>query len=139
MYVGGPLAQFAGVLSTISKNTYVKLVEQKKYQVRMHEQQQQHRTNASQSSGRFETTSLSFREVVEAFAERNSVEFTPRHGKFYQGKQLWLFGGVVCHMDNNVMFAMPMTTAGERKRSLAGEEEKSWTPVDLEELLRMTQ
>jgi hypothetical protein len=42
-------------------------------------------------------------------------------------------------MDNNVMFTMPTTTAGERKRSLAGEEEKSWTPVDLEELLRMTQ
>lgn len=130
------MTQFAGVLSTISKNTYVKLVEQKKYQVRM---QEQHRSNASHS-GRFETTSLSFREVVEAFAERNNVEFTPRHGKFYQGKQLWLFGRVVCYMDNNVMFAMSMATAGERKRSLAaGEEEKSWMPVDLEELLRMTQ
>lgn len=108
-------------------------MEQKKYQVRM---QEQLRSNASQSS-RFETTSLSFREVVEAFAERSNVEFTPRHGKFYQGKQLWLFGRVVCYMDNNVMFAM--STTGERKRGLAGEEEKSWIPVDLEELLRMAQ
>ena len=135
MYLGGPLAQFAGVLGTISKNTYLKLVEQKKHQVRM---QEQLRSTASQSS-RFETTSLSFREVVEAFAERSNVEFTPRQGKFYQGKQLWLFGRVVCYMDNNVMFAMSSPTAGERKRDLAGEEDKSWIPVDLEELLRMTQ
>ena len=139
-----PLAQYASVLKTISNNNYLKLVEQKKSQLRNEEKQRRERENANIASARFESA-VTFKEVVEAFAERNNIEFLPKVGKSHEGKQLWQFGNCICFMDNNVLFTNSavggINGVNGRKRGLSGQSAaaEKWVPVDLEELLAMAQ
>ena len=79
---------------------------------------------------------VTFREVVEEFAARNGVTFTPKLSNTGQvvvadGKQLWSFAGSIsCYIDQNVVFARI------RKKDAPGAQ-NSWTPVSLETLLDM--
>ena len=83
--------------------------------------------------------SVTFKEVVEAFALKHNVEFTPRIGKYYQGKQMWMFGRSLCHLDQNVVFVS--TSDKGAKRSAEGGSDASgygWQPIGLEELLHLS-
>lgn len=78
--------------------------------------------------------SVSFKEVVETFAERSGVPFHPKHGSSHlaEGKQLYQFGSLLCYIDQNVLFVQ----SGERA---SGNGSRAWRPVDLEEALVMAQ
>ena len=67
--------------------------------------------------------SASFKDVVESFAEENSICFVPRQGRFYEGKQLWQFGSVNIFIENDVAFWSSSYS--------------SFEPVTLDELLRI--
>ena len=62
-----------------------------------------------------------FREVVEDFARRNDIDFTPRFGanSSKDGKQVFSFGGVSIYLDKDVVFAQRAS---------------SWYPTSLEDL-----
>ena len=66
---------------------------------------------------------LSFKELVESFAESNDVLFAPKDGCSIDGKQIWLFGSCHTYIEHDVIFL--------RNHSASN----SWTPVTLEELL----
>eukprot|EP00940_MAST-03C_sp_MAST-3C-sp2_P000469 g469.t1 len=68
---------------------------------------------------------LTFREVVEIFASKNSISFVPnvRRGEV-DGNQVYDFGNVSVYLNRNVAFAQ---SKDDRFR---------WDPVDLSELLR---
>jgi len=127
---GGPLAQFQGVLGALSGNNYVKQLESRKQEMRIqqtHQQQLQAVKNAKHTA----SLSITFKEVVEAFAELHNMEFTPKVGKLLEGKQLWQFGRCVCYMEHNVIFTLEGSGTGNK------EKDRRWIPVDLEELLVM--
>jgi hypothetical protein len=79
--------------------------------------------------------SVSFKQVVETFAEQNGLLFHPKMDKHgigstdhVEGKQLYLFGPLLCYIDQNVLFVQSATSGAGR----------TWRPVDLEEALEMT-
>lgn len=77
--------------------------------------------------------SVSFKEVVESFAERSGLPFHPKHGsdQLVEGKQLYLFGTLSCYIDQNILFV-------QSGKSTSGNS-RVWRPVDLEEALVMAQ
>jgi hypothetical protein len=81
---------------------------------------------------------VSFKEVVEEFAARNSVTFTPKLDNSGQvmiadGKPLWRFADKIsCYIDQNVVFVRKASTAVE------GVGKVTWTPVSLETLLELS-
>ena len=91
--------------------------------------------------------SVTFKEVVERFAARHNVEFLPKIGRYFEGKQLWQFGKALCYLDQNVVF---LSTTGEKggKRSADGggnenisasasrQELYGWAPIGLDDLLQ---
>jgi hypothetical protein len=90
--------------------------------------------------------SVSFKEVVEAFALRHSVSFAPRSGRLFEGKQLWQFGACLCYFDNSVVFVSNSQNSkrraeggqggqGGQGESAGARELLGWAPVGLEELL----
>lgn len=100
---------------------------QKTVQTRIAELQPQHvNTNNIQGNGHGHV-SIKFRDVVEMFAETHGVEFVPRAGKMYQGKQVWSFGKCVCYIDRDVMFL--------HKSSSTNELTLTWVPISLDDLL----
>jgi tuftelin-interacting protein 11 len=73
--------------------------------------------------------SVPFKVVVENFAAKYGVEFTPKFGqgsKTLEGHQLWQFGRSSCYMDQDVMFVEDIAR-------------KVWIPVTLEDLLARSQ
>lgn len=86
------------------------------------------------SRGSYDVT---FKEVVEEFAARNGVTFTPKLNNAGQvvvtdGKPLWTFADKIsCYIDQNVVFIRKSSNAVE------GLGAAMWTPVALETLLEM--
>lgn len=63
----------------------------------------------------------SFKDVVDAFAQRNGEPFLLKHGRFLDGKQLYSFSGVTVYLDLDVV----------HHEVAKGD----WRPVGLEDLL----
>jgi len=89
---------------------------------------------------------ITFKEVVERFAARNNVEFVPKLGRYFEGKQLWQFGRALCYLDQNVVFVSVAEKGGKRgaeggadsanvSASASRQELYGWTPVALDDLL----
>ena len=84
---------------------------------------------------------ITFKEIVEKFAIHHNIEFAPKLGKFYEQKQLWLFGNILCYFDQNVIFASNnINNSNNKKEDSKGLNEDqqqlyNWLPVTLEELL----
>eukprot|EP01042_Synura_sphagnicola_P000827 gene827-919_t len=68
---------------------------------------------------------ISFKDVVESFAESHGVIFMPREGKMHDGKQVYQFGNRLCYFDMNVVFVHQNN----------GARGVSWDPIGLEDLL----
>jgi hypothetical protein len=66
---------------------------------------------------------LSFKELVESFAESNNVTYAPKDGHYIDGKQIWLFGNCHIYIEHDVVFTKNFSASN------------SWTPITLEELL----
>jgi tuftelin-interacting protein 11 len=91
---------------------------------------------------------VTFKEVVETYAMRNNVEFVPKMGRLYEGKQLWQFGKSLCFLDQNVVFVSTAEKAGKRAGMDTGasgadgnasrQELYGWAPIALEDLLQMS-
>ena len=81
---------------------------------------------------------VSFRDVVEEFAARNGVTFTPKLTSTGQvvevdGKAIWVFADkIACYIDQNVVFAR----VGGNSGGTAG---VVWKPLSLESLLELAQ
>ena len=81
---------------------------------------------------------VSFKEVVDSFAQQHNVEFAPRIGKYHEGKQVWQFGSCLCYLDQNVVFV----SSGSGKAASVGNQlgdrsaARNWIPMALEELLQ---
>ena len=77
--------------------------------------------NANHSAHQRNGGVATFREVVEDFARRNDIVFTPRFGanSTKDGKQVFSFGGVSIYLDKDVVFAQRAS---------------SWYPTSLEDL-----
>lgn len=91
---------------------------------------------------------ITFREVVEHFAEKNSIVFHPLSERESQrlvascvtvggnegpeGKQMYLFGNIPCYIDQNVLFTASVHSAVGGKR-------RDWMPTDLDDLLMKVQ
>jgi hypothetical protein len=71
---------------------------------------------------------VSFKEVVEIFAEKNAMSFTPRLGRYHEGKQVFQFGKSSCFIDQGVVFVSSKSANGI----------SSWDPVSLETLLSLS-
>ena len=128
-----PLHPFDNTIKEMEKLNYVKHLENKKLEFRSEQQQQQARntTNATNSTKGSFNSSISFKEVVEIFAERNNIEFVLKVGKYYEGKQVYQFGNCICYIDHNIVYA-----SNGKKRSLNNDgSDGKWSPIDLEELL----
>jgi tuftelin-interacting protein 11 len=91
---------------------------------------------------------VTFKEVVEKFAARNNVEFVPKLGRYFEGKQLWQFGHRLCYLDQNVVFVSAAEKGGKRSADGGGsnnntgaadsasrQELYGWAPIALEDLL----
>jgi tuftelin-interacting protein 11 len=72
--------------------------------------------------------SVSFKEVVEEFAQRNGVTFLPRMGRLQEGKQVFQFGKSSCFLDQGVVFMMKKKGNGQ----------SSWDPIALDEMLSVS-
>eukprot|EP01041_Mallomonas_annulata_P000909 gene909-1764_t len=72
-------------------------------------------------SSRGASVAVSFKEVVEAYAESSGILFLPKEGKIYEGKQIWIFGNKLCYLDQNVVFY--------------NNGRDNWSPIALEDLL----
>jgi tuftelin-interacting protein 11 len=91
---------------------------------------------------------ITFKEVVETFAMRNNVEFVPKLGRMFEGKQLWQFGRSLCYLDQNVVFVSTAAKEGKRGGGDSGvgggqdhasrQELYGWSPVALEDLLQIS-
>lgn len=68
--------------------------------------------------------SVTFKDVVEAFAANNGVTFMPKAGRMHEGRQIWLFGTSLCYLDQDVVFTFVS--------------ENNWRPIGLEELLKLS-
>lgn len=86
---------------------------------------------------------ISFRDLVEEFATRNNVEFTQKlnskTGETMQtidGKILWEFNGVVCYIDNHVVYVKKRR--GESQGAGAGVGTGEWYPISLDDLLELS-
>ena len=170
---GDDLSRFLGRLEALESEDYYSLIEQYKTVQRAQRRLEvlQAETNQAYSIPTTGTTTatsvgisgmpisnkykqqVTYKEVVENFAMRNNIEFTPKIGRFYEGKQLWNFGKNLCFLEQNVVF---VATAGDKagKRTAtdgssgstaAGMDQASrqelygWTPIALEDLLEMSQ
>jgi hypothetical protein len=106
---------------------------------------------------------VSFREIVEEFALRNNVEFrqrlNPRTGETIQslenGKSLWEFNGLVCYIDNHVLYVKRRggagggggtggngggtgTGPGGGAGGTSREKGEGWYPISLEDILTLS-
>jgi tuftelin-interacting protein 11 len=94
---------------------------------------------------------VTFKEVVETYAMRNNVEFVPKMGRLYEGKQLWQFGKSLCFLDQNVVFVSTAEKGGKRSAPGGGgagadgadggasrQELYGWAPIALEDLLQLS-
>lgn len=89
---------------------------------------------------------VSFKEVVENFALRNGIEFVPKIGRLYEGKQLWQFGRTLCYLDQDVVFVSTATKAGKREAGggegagvqASRQELYGWAPIALDDLLQLS-
>ena len=69
---------------------------------------------------------VTFSEVVEAFAAEHGVEFKPRSGRTYLGRQIYAFNGVSIYLDNTQSVAYT-------------EIANKWGPIALQDLLQYSQ
>ena len=114
--------------------SYFRVVERRNVEAaaarRLKEIQSQGQHDSGPGGGRApgSTVGISFKEVVEKFAEDNGVIFMPREGRMHEGKQVWQFGTRLCIIDQNVVFVHQAYDA-------IGGGKNHWTPIGLEELL----
>mmetsp|Transcript_32783 Transcript_32783/g.49541 ORF Transcript_32783/g.49541 Transcript_32783/m.49541 type:complete len:702 (+) Transcript_32783:477-2582(+) len=82
-------------------------------------------TTRTQRENVDDTTTASFRDVVEEYAKQHDVTFHPRMGpnSTKDGKPIFLFGSVSIYLDSNVVFAL---------RGVS----KKWEPISLDDLVR---
>lgn len=104
------------------------------------ERRQQHAQTAAYDAPRqSHHASMSFKEMVDAFAQQHGVEFGPRIGKFHEGKQVWQFGKSLCVIDQNVIFMQQQQhkhqQASQQQQQQGPRMSSVWLPVSLEELL----
>lgn len=126
------LSKFDLVLENIQRQNYFSLVEKRKLEMLAQKRLSELKGNAPRRQ-QFAPSSVSFKEVVASFAEKNNVEFVPCIGKFYEGKQIWLFGKDMCYIEDNVIFVASVSTFNEKKTK------KDWIPMDLDQLLSLAQ
>lgn len=70
--------------------------------------------------------SLSFKEIIQKFADMHGVEFVPNSKRgFVDGKQVFSFGKVAIYLDNRTIFASLQDASGSW----------SWSPLGLQDLL----
>jgi tuftelin-interacting protein 11 len=111
--------EFEKILHNMERNSYTKLIDRKKVEVRA----QQTKESILKSNN----NSVSFKEVVEIFAQKNNITFVPKIGKLKEGKQIYQFGSCLCYIEHNVVFAQ-----GINNHIIA---DNKWTPIDLDDLL----
>jgi hypothetical protein len=155
--IAAALQPFEKTLETLESTNYFALIEQRKMvqraQRRLEAMEAEEANNYAKSvkmatvagfgAGASSSKQITFKEILESFAARNNVEFTPRIGKFYEGKQLWQFGRATCYMEQNVVFVSTNDKTGKRELhdrhdSVSKKDLYGWRPVDLEELLSLS-
>lgn len=121
---GTPIVQ-AGARENLS---YLRAAEQRLYEMAQQPHgtayanlQKQHATTHVENGSAAE---MSLKEVVEAFAQENDVQFLPKLGRTYEGLQVYSFGAVNVVVDTAKQLVLAQT--GER-----------WAPVALEQVLEM--
>lgn len=121
---------FSGVLQQLDAGSFERLLEARSLEARIRAKLDSLRGgaldgNATQLPRQQHGTGVSFREVVETFAERHGVAFVPRHGKFADGgKQVFSFGESLVYIDQRVVFVADRSSSG------------GWAPISLDDLLR---
>jgi len=90
------------------------------------ERRNRQKLNSMKSSSTAAMANVSFREVVESFAEQNGIEFVPKIGKQIDGKQIFMFANASIYIEHDVVFC-----------NLGGT--SSWSPIALEDLLQIVQ
>jgi hypothetical protein len=80
--------------------------------------------------------SVSFKEVVERFAENSGIEFFAKSGKGPADRQLYQFGPCVCYIEHDVLF-IHSSTIPKNLQKRKDVYNKEWSPIDLEELLSL--
>ncbi|KAJ1430417.1 GC-rich sequence DNA-binding factor-like protein-domain-containing protein [Ochromonadaceae sp. CCMP2298] len=140
----GVMQQFEPTLRSLEILDAQALIEQSKAvqraQRRLASMEQEEANSHRHVQGGGGGQSVSFKEVVEAFALRNNVHFAPR-GRYFEGKQLWQFGSSMCYLEQSVVFVSTgkgKRSAEEQQGGAGARELLGWAPVGLEELLAMS-
>lgn len=117
--------------ATRDKLTYLRAAEQRLHDISQHAhgatafvqpQKQQHAAIHKEENGAGEE--LTLKEVVEAFAEDNDVQFMPKPGRTHEGLQVYSFGAVNVVIDT-------------AKQNILAQTGDGWNTVYLEQILEM--
>eukprot|EP01038_Epipyxis_sp_PR26KG_P007689 gene7689-10460_t len=127
------ISSFHETLLAIERQNYFNIYEKKsiemKAKIRLSELQSGNGKQNISAKRKHNSQAVStFKEVVEEFALENNIEFAPRSGRLYEGKQVWLFGNNNCYFDQNVIFV-------SKSDVIKGHGEDQWQPISLEDLL----
>ena len=85
------------------------------------------------------TTSISFtfRDVIEKYCQEHFIEFKQKINhktgeimSTIDGKSLWEFNGVLCYIDNNVLYIKDEMLSNENKNN----RKNRWSPISLDDL-----
>jgi tuftelin-interacting protein 11 len=115
--------------ATRDKLTYLRAAEQRLYEFSQqahgaaYAQPQKHQAPIHMEENG-SAAEMTFKEVVEAFAQENDVQFMPKPGRTYEGLQVYSFGAVNVVVDT-------------AKESILAQTGDGWNPVHLEQILEM--
>lgn len=121
--VGAPVAQ-PGVRENLS---HLRESEQQQFKAHLQKQHAPGTASARQRAAGLDqlgVPDMSLKEVVEAFAQDNDVQFVPKVGRTHEGLQVYSFGAVSACVDSSNQTVLAQV--GDR-----------WTPIALEQLMEM--
>lgn len=84
--------------------------------------------------------SVSFRDVIEKYCQEHFIEFKQKINfktgeimSTIDGKSLWEFNGILCYIDNNVLYAKEDSSSSSSNRI-----QPKWVPITLDDLYHLS-
>lgn len=130
------LHRYGRFIERLSRDDYTVLLDRRKFALKSQRrlediEQEVSKANVKRMIG--QSSNVSFREVVQSFAEINNVEFSPKIGKMFEDKQVWQFGKVLCYLDQQVVFYLKDNNSTLNKTAGGLQSE----PIALDDLLKI--
>lgn len=126
------------------QNNYFQIIQNYNYLNKLIQNEKlfEKNSNISTHSTHSSSISVSFRDVIEKYCQEHFIEFKQKFNyktgevmSTIDGKSLWEFNGILCYIDNNVLYVKEEIPNNHNNRL---EKKNKWIPISLDDIYQLS-